>query len=180
MRRTFLEATPAAATARSVFMSRSVCEPRRAARVYRYEYHTVPVPVRRHRGEPGHTRDTRTHNGTRTTQTYRVPVKRHRGSRPQVYVGPVPVLIVFSPPFFPPGVGKTRSLSGLQRKTGTSRKKHAPLWNPVHQHGRAGFRRCPRQSPLRMPRRRNPPGVPSPCCSNLRLGPTAYSCRSRG
>ena len=27
------------------------------------------IPVKRHRGEPGHTRDTRTHKGTRTAQT---------------------------------------------------------------------------------------------------------------
>jgi len=71
------------------------------------------------------------------------------------------------------------SLSGLHPQNG-NRGRHAKARTFVHQHGRAGFRRCPRQSPLRMPRRRNPPGVPSPCCSNLRLGPTAYSCRSRG
>jgi hypothetical protein len=35
-------------------------------------------PVKRHRGEPGHTRDTRTHKGTRTTQTNLTTIQTHQ------------------------------------------------------------------------------------------------------
>lgn len=98
------------------------------------------------------------------------------------YVGPIPVFIM------PPVFSRCGEERGRYRVCNRSCcvTFHAKARTLVYQHGRAGFlahaerRRCPRQSPLRMPRRRNPPGVPSPCCSNLRLGPTAYSCRSRG
>ena len=36
------------------------------------------VPVKRHRGEPGHTRDTRTHKGTRTAQTSLTTIQTHQ------------------------------------------------------------------------------------------------------
>jgi hypothetical protein len=35
-------------------------------------------PVKRHRGEPGHTRDTRTHKGTRTAQTSLTTIQTHQ------------------------------------------------------------------------------------------------------
>ena len=44
------------------------------------------VPVKRHRGEPGHTRDTRdtrTHKGTRTTQTNLATIQTHQQHAPR-------------------------------------------------------------------------------------------------
>ena len=39
---------------------------------------TQHLPVKRHRGEPGHTRDTRTHKGTRTAQTNLTTIQTHQ------------------------------------------------------------------------------------------------------
>jgi hypothetical protein len=41
---------------------------------------TTTLPVNRHRGEPGHTRDTRTHTGTRITQTNLTTIRRVEGT----------------------------------------------------------------------------------------------------
>jgi len=47
-------------------------------RVWELGEDPYPVPVKRHRGEPGHTRDTRTHKGTRTTQTNLTTIQTHQ------------------------------------------------------------------------------------------------------
>ena len=49
---------------------------REAASQARFGFQTVPV--KRHRGEPGHTRDTRTHKGTRTAQTNLTTIQTHQ------------------------------------------------------------------------------------------------------
>jgi hypothetical protein len=54
------------------------------------------VPVKRHRGEPGHTRDTRTHRGTRTAQTNLTTIQTHQqhttrtSARRPTSCGPLP------------------------------------------------------------------------------------------
>ena len=55
----------------------------RAARMEAHGKLDVSLPVKRHRGEPGHTRDTRdtrTHKGTRTTQTNLTTIQTHHNN----------------------------------------------------------------------------------------------------
>ena len=43
----------------------------------------LPVPVKRHRGEPGQNRGARTHKGTRTTQTNLTTIQTHQQHTPR-------------------------------------------------------------------------------------------------
>ena len=57
-----------------------------ARNVHSYHMRSKFLPVKRHRGEPGHTRDTRAHTGTRITQTTSQPSKP-TNPRPSVAAG---------------------------------------------------------------------------------------------
>ena len=72
---------------------------RRARRVwFEYAFQLKNIvwsePVKRHRGEPGHTRDTRAHTGTRKTQTNLTTIQTHEhttrtsAQRPKPRTGP--------------------------------------------------------------------------------------------
>ena len=90
-------------------------------------FRVLPVPVKRHRGEPGHTRDTRdtrAHAGTRITRTNLTTI------HPNPYTVPVPVARILAVP--------------VQTSKTPGEPGHPP---PTVQHYRCTARGTPREGP---------------------------------
>ena len=88
--------------------------------IYRVATHAT-VPVKRHRGEPGHTRDTRAQTSTRKTQTNLTTIQTHQNTRttarrPNPGPNPRPAQQPMSTAASPDARSRTRSPRPTQKR----------------------------------------------------------------